>query len=227
MEKKNLYRGYGALLALAMTILAMCKGNNSNIPYLNRLLLSMKIPVWSQGTSGLHYTGVAIIIIFFVVCFWVRVYGRYVHPFIKKHTLLTILIICILVPKINTGIIKTYKSFSEGIESIYLYKDDCYVSYSTKEKGEIQVTMSFGAKNLGKKEIECTIWLLPLSDLIHEKVLMGNIKILPHETEYRNFNIVIHQEGRNGNGQFSHFAFAIESDEEYKIINLHDKVLIE
>ncbi|WBW95535.1 hypothetical protein [Oceanirhabdus sp. W0125-5] len=224
MIRKGVLKGYLGLWLVAFSILSICSSNNSNVPYIDRLLEMMKIPVWSRGIhGGTHYSAIVRIIIFFIGYVMIAKYGNHVHEFFHKHTFLTVIIIIATVILVNDGTIRIIKGCSTGVDSIYCYKHKSNVNYSKKNyEKPILLNGEFMLENLSKEEVRFNICLLPLNEHMKDKILLGEVVLKGKEK--KNITLtrtyISDSELWSGSGFSRTFKFALEDHNNIKIINL-------
>lgn len=137
-----------SIILIAFAILISLNTNNNPTPFIERIFKPI-----SFGSSTFYYAGLLVIILIYNC---VRVIGNYYKGILsnlfKYPLIITILIIIIISSTITPGIIKTSKSFSGGLSSIYCDRETKGLNFNSKDENKVKITAAMTLKNCSNEE---------------------------------------------------------------------------
>jgi hypothetical protein len=147
MEKRKML-GISSFLLLVLLIILFVENKHDFI--LGDFILSkMGISVWSNGESGLHYTGVVAAVLLIIAISGIVSFKKDVHRNFGRFVLIFFLVGAVIYQPTYDSVYGFVKSNLNGLEPIEYIKDDSQINFKSVNN-DILFTGKIGLKNYSR-----------------------------------------------------------------------------
>lgn len=169
--KSDKFRFVMSALLILIGVILTINTNNNPVPFIEKIFRPVE-----KGSGTLHYGGIIVIILIYNGVRGIRNYGKGKFLFLTKHPFVTAIVILVLSSGLNTNVIKIYKSFSPGLNSIYCDREVNGLSIKYNENGQAEIDCTLKLTNYSSgKRVFYTKIIIPdyYSEAISEKELFA------------------------------------------------------
>ena len=154
-------------VSISLIILAfiLCLGEPDGKSIGDYVFNSVGISAWSNGSTGLHYTALFSLTLFFVGIIGARIYYGSIKP---RYVLLVIILLAVY-PNVFSTVKGFVKAHSKGLNAIEYVKKDSSIKYSIHDGDKtVKITTSLNLINHGNQTIKFQLDLKPSEQMIKD-----------------------------------------------------------
>ena len=179
-DKKKLTKG---IIYLILGIVFSLNTNSNPVPFIERIL----IPIQSDGVT-IHYAGIFIIIL---VYRGIKLLAEVFNWKADKRVIILLLLTILTIVATNSvwnNIIKTYKSASDGLRSIYCDYDNQILYFKKINNDKLMINTRISLENLSSQEQQFKIKVKVPREL-REELKVDEFTVLDREGDIAIYNV--------------------------------------
>lgn len=166
--------GIAFFITLLVTI--FCAVNNPNSICVGDVIFrKLGLKAWTNDTKnlGTHYSSIYLLILAGACYLGVFYNLKTIYPKFTKNLPWILLIIIIIYPKVFINTTKAVKSFSNGLDAVYYYRDESNCGYRSYNDRYLRIQGNLILQNCGDDEIEFGIKVIPSKTLVEEGIFVN------------------------------------------------------